>query len=350
MKITNVSYEKLSLKLSEPYTIAYETVDSSVNFILKIETDGFIVGIGCAAPDAAVTLESYLEVEKNINDIIIPYLQGKDPLRVTLIMEELSELLGKKASSLAMVDMALLDLCAKKMKVPLYLFLGGYRNSIPTSITVGILPVDETLEKARNFVKAGFSILKLKGGLNVEEDIEKIQLLKERYPDLVLRFDANQGYDFEDALRFFKSTKNTPIQIFEQPSKAGKPDLLKSISSAVMFPVMADESIKSLSDVHRLVKKEAINMVNIKLMKVGGILEGMHINSVAGAGGLKAMVGCLDECALGISAGLHFALSKPNIKYADLDGHLDILNDPFDGLFKLKDGALYPNEKSGLGT
>lgn len=349
MKITHVSYERLDLKLAEPYTIAYETVTKAVNFILKVETDTTLVGYGCAAPDKEVTLETIQEVETHINEVIVPYLKGKNPFTLTKILEELSQFLAKKASALAMVDMALLDIAAKKMKVPLYQYLGGYRSSIATSITIGILPIDHTLQKAKEYLHRGFKHIKLKGGLNVEEDIEKILKIHHSHPELILRFDANQGYDFEDAIKFCRATHDIPIEIFEQPSAVGKSEVLKSIAAAVKFPVMADESIKTLEDVHRLVKKEAIDMVNIKLMKVGGIVEGMHINSVARSAGLEAMVGCLDECALGISAGLHFALSRPNIHFADLDGHLDFLNDPFNDMIHLKRGILFPTQTYGLG-
>ncbi|WP_431129484.1 mandelate racemase/muconate lactonizing enzyme family protein [Flagellimonas flava] len=349
MKITKVSFERLDLKLKEPYTIAYETVSSAVNFILKIETDSKIVGYGCAAPDKEVTQETVHEVESNIKSLIVPFLKGKNPYMVSQLLEGVSELVNKKSSTLAMVDMALMDIVSRKTGVPLYQFLGGYRDHIPTSITIGILPLQETLLTAEEYISQGFFILKIKGGLSLGEDIEKMVRLREKFPDITLRFDGNQGYSVEEALGFFAATKDLKIEIFEQPTKVGSGKKIGAVTEKVAFPVMGDESVKSLQDAYHLAHNKFIDMVNIKLMKVGGIREGMHINSVAKAAGLEAMVGCLDECSLGIAAGLHFALSRPNIQYADLDGHLGIENDPFKGLFKLENGILYPSKHPGLG-
>lgn len=349
MKITNVTYERLDLKLSEPYTIAYETISKAVNFILKIETSHGHVGYGCAAPDQVVTGESPEQVEKDIRDIIIPFLKDKNAYMSSQLLEGLKLLLKRKSSALAMVDIALLDLVARKLDTPLYQFLGGYRNSIPTSITLGILPIEETLRIAEGYVKQGFFILKIKGGLSLEEDIEKMVRLRERFPSTQLRFDGNQGYTVKEAIAFFEATKKVDIEIFEQPTKEGMDELLGQVTQGTDIPVMADESIKTLKDTFRLAQNERVDMVNIKLMKVGGIQEAMHINSVAKSAGLEAMVGCIDECRLGISAGLHFALSRPNITFADLDGHLDMIADPFKGLFKLDKGILYPSEAAGLG-
>jgi L-alanine-DL-glutamate epimerase-like enolase superfamily enzyme len=349
MKITKVSFERLDLKLKEPYTIAYETVTGAVNFILKIETDSNIVGYGCAAPDKEVTLETVQEVESNIKSLIVPYLKGKNPFMISQLLEGVSELVNKKSSTLAMVDMALMDIVSRKTGVPLYQFLGGYRNHIPTSITIGILPLQETLLTAEEYISQGFFILKIKGGLSLGEDIEKMVKLREKFPYATMRFDGNQGYSVEEALGFFASTKDLNIEIFEQPTKVGTGKKIGAVTEKVAFPVMGDESVKNLQDAYHLAHNKFIDMVNIKLMKVGGIREGMHINSVAKAAGLEAMVGCLDECSLGIAAGLHFALSRPNIQYADLDGHLGIENDPFKGLFKLKNGILYPSKHPGLG-
>ena len=349
MKITNVSYERLDLKLSEPYTIAYETVDNTVNFILKIETDKGFVGYGCAAPDKVVTGETPDAVEKEIRSVIIPYLKEKSAYMSSEILVELKLLLQQKSSALAMVDTALLDLVARKLDIPLYKFLGGYRHHIPTSITIGILSIEETLKTAAKFVTQGFNIIKIKGGLSLEDDIEKMIRLRENFPAIELRFDGNQGYTSTEAITFYERTKSVNIEFFEQPIKVGLDKRMGEVTDGTNIPVMADESIKSVKDTFRLAQGEHIDMVNIKLMKVGGIREAMHINAVAQSAGLEAMVGCIDECSLGIAAGLHFALSRKNIKYADLDGHLDIVNDPFNGIFKLEKGILYPSQHAGLG-
>jgi L-Ala-D/L-Glu epimerase len=349
MKIVRVSYERMDLQLSVPYTIAYETITKSCNFILKVETESMLVGYGCAAPDKKVTGEEAGEVAIIIQDIIIPFLLGRNPFTYPLIMEELKSVLGRRSSTLAMVDMAMHDLISRKAGIPLYRYLGAYRNSIATSITIGILPLEETLKMAQEYVKRGFNILKVKGGSVLEEDIDKMLRLHEMFPEIILRFDGNQGYSVADAIAFDNATRSVKVEIFEQPTEVGREEWLGEVNEQVIFPVMADESIMTLSDAFRLARNKHVRMINIKLMKVGGILEAMHINSIARAAHQEVMVGCMDECALGISAGLHFALSRFNIKYADLDGHLDILNDPFSGLFRLENGILIPSEDPGLG-
>lgn len=349
MRITKISYERLDLKLAVPYTIAYETIDKTSNFILKIETDGKWVGYGCAAPDRVVTGEAPDDVEKAIKNEITASLIGKDPFTYARLLMELKQILGKRASSLAMVDLALFDLISKKAEVPLYKFLGGFQNSIPTSITIGILNLEETLKHAQEYVSQGFNILKIKGGSNLEEDVEKMKKLHEMYPKVTWRFDGNQGYSVQDSIAFVKATASIGIEIFEQPTKVEAEERLGEVTDQVAIPVMADESLKTLTDAFRLAQNERVDMINIKLQKVGGIMVGMHINSVAKSANLETMVGCIDECGLGIAAGLHFALSRPNIVYADLDGHLELLDDPYKNIFNLKDGILYPTESYGLG-
>jgi L-alanine-DL-glutamate epimerase-like enolase superfamily enzyme len=347
LRITSIDYERHDLRLTEPYTIAYETIDRATNFILRISTDRGIMGIGCAAPDPGVTGETPEAVEDVIRSVIYPALLGQNPLRYAYLLESLSGRL--KSSALAMVDLALHDLIAKLAGIPLYQLLGGYRDCIATSITITILPLAETMAKAAEFVGRGFGIIKVKGGLDVELDLARLRAIREKYPKVTLRFDGNQGYSLDEALRFVTKAQHIGVEILEQPTSVEDEEHMGAVSLGGTLPVMADESLKTLKDAFRLTRHDLTDMINIKLQKVGGISPALHINSVARAAGNEVMIGCLDECGLGIAAGLHFALSRPNVVYADLDGHLDFVEDPFGGLFTLERGVLRPNGLAGLG-
>lgn len=350
MKISAVKVWRVDMKLKEPYTIAYETYDTASNVFCRLETDEGISGYGCAAPDLEVTGETAADVLDAFNTDILPLIQDGDPLHRVRFLEQLKDLIITRPSAIAMLDMALWDLTAKICGLPVYQLLGSFRDRIPTSITIGILSLRQTLEHAREFIKQGFRILKVKGGLDVQADCERMIKIREAVgKNVILRFDANQGYTVEQALAFSRGVKDAGIEMMEQPTPKEHPQWLSQVKKDSDIPVMADESLVNMSDAYLLARHAWVDMVNIKLMKVGGISEALRINAVARAAGQTAMVGCMDESALAIAAGLHVALSQPNVTMADLDGHLDLLDDPFEGAVILKDGVLYPSRKPGLG-
>ncbi len=350
MKITSLECWAVHLPMHEPYTIAYESVEAATNVFVKMNTDKGYTGWGCAAPDMGVTGESEESVMEAFRSVIEPVLHGQDPFHYARLLEVLQAKLKNQPSALAMADMGLYDLVAKKAHEPVYKLLGGYRSHIPTSITIGILPVEQTLEKAREYIDKGFFILKIKGGQQVEEDIERVVKVREQLGDQIeIRFDANQGYSVSESVQFINRTKAARIELLEQPTDRNNTDLLKEVTDQVGVPVMADESLMTLKDVFHLTSNGCTDMINIKLMKVGGIAEALRINAVAMAAHVETMIGCMDESAMGIAAGLHLALARPNIAYADLDGHFDLQDDPFAGMVICKKGILYPSRLPGFG-
>lgn len=350
MKIKAIRLYRADMKLTEPYAIAYETIDRAVNIFIRADTDRGITGFGCCCPDLAITGETPEGAMKTLQEIVIPSLIGADPLRTAKILLSLKNRIGKEPSVLAGVDIMLYDILGRTAGLPLWRMLGGFRDRIKTSITIGILDADTTLKKALEYKKQGFKSIKIKGGLNVNEDIDKIKGLRDGLGrEMELRFDANQGYSVQEAIHFVKETKKARIELIEQPTPKTEYDLLRQVTKSVSIPVMADESLVTLRDAFRLARRSLVDMINIKLVKVGGINEAMLINAVALSARLETMVGCMDESALSVAAGLHFALARPNVLYADLDSHLSLSGDPSEGAVTLRKGVLFAGSKPGIG-
>ncbi|MBU1101731.1 MAG: dipeptide epimerase [Bacteroidetes bacterium] len=350
MKIESIDFASVKMPLKEPYDIAYETVSEIENIFIRIQLDNGIVGYGSTAPDLEVTGETPGQVLEDVEEIIKPILMNEDPLRYSFHLSKLKDILTNKPSTLALADTVLFDLLGKICRQPVYKIFGAFKKKMATSVTIGILPMEETILRAKYYLGEGFRILKIKGGKDVQEDIRKInRIRKEVGNNIKLRFDANQGYTINETFMFFEGVKESNVEILEQPTPRNQPDSLGKFTENLGILIMADESLLTLRDVFSLVQKKLVDTVNIKLMKVGGIQEALHINSVAKSANVHCMIGCMDESALSIAAGLHFALAKPNVIYADLDGHIDLLNDPAAGAVRLKNGFIYPTGGNGLG-
>jgi L-alanine-DL-glutamate epimerase-like enolase superfamily enzyme len=351
MRITSSRCWNETLKFREGYTSGLENKLSCENVFLTLETDEGFQGWGMAAPDEIITGETAESVLAAYNNHIEACMHNENPFFFSRLYEELRDKIPGQASALAMIEMALYDLVAQKAAVPLYQLLGGFRDKIVTSVTIGILEDHDVLDRVSILIEKGIKAIKIKGGFDVERDIRVVEAVRKKTgKNTALTFDANQGYSLIEAAHFIRNTKNAGLELIEQPTS---PDLTFQwhlLRQEGNIPIMADESLKKLSDSFTLTSRQAVDFLNIKLMKVGGVTPALQINSSARSANVRCMIGAMDECSLGISAGLHVALARPNFSHADLDSWMDIEEDPFAGLVIIEDGYLRPNLLPGLGV
>lgn len=349
MKIKSVKIWREDFELSRPYTIAFRTVTHVSNLLVELTSECGVTGFGAGSPEKFVTGESFELCWEAANNEIEKILVGQD------IEPELFETLYQKMSrtpaACAAADMALWDLLAKKKKVPLCTLFGEKIKELPTSITIGIKPVNEVVEEAKEYMTRGFQIIKLKLGKNLEEDIERTRQLRQTIgADKGIRVDLNQGYQLHETISYFEKTRDLNIEFVEQPLKK---ELFKEIQKApvkIRKRIAADETLQSPTDAELLVTPQPwCGIFNIKLMKSGGITAARKIAATAEAHQVSLMWGCMDESRISISAALHTAFASPATKYIDLDGHLDLGRDLVDGGFLLKDGMMRLNNAIGLG-
>ncbi len=352
MKIKNISVWKENLALTRPYTIAYETIDSVQNMFVLLEAENGSVGIGAGSPAEDVTDESIEACENALTNNLDIILRNQDIFCIPSLLSQLNNSMASTPAALAAADIALHDLLANVIGIPLVDVLGRVHDSMPTSITIGIKPVDETLEEADEYWEKGFKILKVKTGLDVDEDIERMILLRKKFgAEAILRVDANQGYSVTDYKRFLEQTKKVNIEFVEQPLNALQLNEMRSFDEWIRKLTMADESILNPQNALKcLYPPHPFGIFNIKLMKCGGIAPGLEIARMAQYEGIKLMWGCMDESIVSITAALHAAFASPATRYLDLDGSFDLANDLVKGGFIIKNGWLRIADHPGLGV
>ena len=350
MGIESIEVYKVSLGYREPFRIALGTSTVSENIIVKISTDFGIEGWGEASPSFKITNETPKTVINALSKIG-PKLIGMCPFKIEQIIEKMDEIIKGNTSAKAAIDMAILDIIGKKTRKPVSALLGGYRDEVLTDITLGIKSPKEMAKSAIKYVRKGFKILKVKVGVNPSEDIERVKKIREAVgPEIKIRIDANQGWTPKEAIEVLRKLEKYDVELVEQPVKAKDIKGLATVRKNSSIPVMADESVHSPEDALKVIKADAVDVINIKLMKSGGIWKAMKIAAIAEAAKIPCMVGCMGESNLGITAAVHFAAAVKNVQYADLDADL-LLKDKLvtRGGAKVKDSKRILPKKNGLG-
>jgi L-alanine-DL-glutamate epimerase-like enolase superfamily enzyme len=201
-------------------------------------------------------------------------------------------------------------------------------------------------------VRRGYKTLKIKVGLDSQMDIKRIQAIRDAVGyNVDLRLDANQGWKPKEAVMLLRKMedKGFNIELVEQPVSANDLEGLKYVTQNVNTPILADESVFSPFDAVKIIQNRAADLINIKLMKTGGIHNALKICSVAEIYGVECMIGCMLESKISVSAAVHLAASKSIITKIDLDGPGLCKEDPVDGGPQFQDYKITLNDEWGLG-
>jgi L-alanine-DL-glutamate epimerase-like enolase superfamily enzyme len=346
MRIDLMEFLPVTLQRKEAFTIARSSSSISEVVFLAVHS-GQRVGHGCAAP-TEVTRENVHSVLNTLQSFArsLPGVEFEKP---SDLQERMDRLAANQPSARAALDTALFDLAAQAAGVPLFAYLGGRRDRMPTDMTIGIMDQEPAVDRARRWVEVGFRALKIKVGRDWKADVKRVKAIREAVgKEVELRVDGNQGYSWRDALSFARNARPEDIVFFEQPVSVSDWEGMRALTESSPILIMADEMVLTPEDAKKLRWSNAARAVNLKLMKHGGISRAIDVNTICESAGYPTMVGCMGEPQLSIAAGLHFALAEKNVRWLDLDSHFKFSSDPTSGL-RFDQGELIAPSEPGLG-
>ena len=332
MLITAIDIYTLNVPYLKPLKIAIGEINGAENVAIKITTDSGLIGWGEASPCAYIvgdTQQTSYHAAQTLARLIV----GKDPLAIEARMTEINRHIVAESSTRSAFDMALYDIAAKAANLPLYQLLGGAQRPLRTDLTIGIqASVEQTCALAQKILDANFNAIKMKVGRPGLADVAHVQAVREMVgPDVDLKIDSNQGWDYPTAVANIKAMAPLNLQYSEQPLAVWDLDNLARLKDKIDLPICADESVFDEKDALKLIKLGAADYLNIKLGKSGGIHTALKINAIAEAAGCKCMIGCFGESRLALGAAAHLALARPNIYFLDLNSAYDFMSDPVVG-------------------
>jgi L-alanine-DL-glutamate epimerase-like enolase superfamily enzyme len=323
MRIVSVSAEAWTLPLVAPFVIAARSATEARNVRLRIETEDGPIGNGASAPVGYVTGESVESVLEALN-AVGPEFVGAPIDRLGPLLARANRLLPDAPAARAGLEMALYDVWAKERNLPLWQHFGGMQDRVTTDVTIPIVSPGEAENLASAAWADGFRALKIKVGdpEGPDADLARIEAVIRIVPLVRLRIDANQAFTPDAAVQFAASLSKlgAAVDLLEQP--VAKEDVagLKYVRERITVPLFADESARSIAEALHLLQADAVDGINIKLMK-SGITGALQIIALTQAFGKKLMLGCMLETGLGIAAAAQIAAGTGAFDFLDLDSH-----------------------------
>jgi o-succinylbenzoate synthase len=353
MKITEFRFGMLRVPLKTPFKTALRTIDTVEDIVITVHTDTGHVGHGEAPATAVITGDTHGSIVEAIRKFIAPRLVGEDVANLNRLTHIVQTALEKNSSAKAAVEIALYDLFGQLYGAPLYRLLGGGDPVITTDITISVDYIDKMVADSLSAVERGFESLKIKVGKDIGVDLERIKAIHAAVDGrALLRLDANQGWTAKQAVYALQTLEDAGVrlELVEQPVKAQDLEGMKYVTERVHTPIMADESVFGPTEVIDLIRMRAADIINIKLMKTGGLSNAIRIADIAGMYHVECMIGCMLETSISVAAAVHLAVAKSDvITKVDLDGPSLCAFDPVDGGVIFNESEISVTDAPGLG-
>jgi len=353
MKITDITFGMLRVPLKTPFKTALRTVNEVEDIVVMLHTDSGQVGYGEAPATAVITGDTHGSILEAVRKFIAPRVIGQEIANLNHITQLIQGALEKNSSAKAAVEIAVYDLFGQLYGAPLYKMLGGGDPVITTDITISVDYIDKMVADSIDAVERGFESLKIKVGKDMGVDVERVKAIYAAVEGrALLRLDANQGWTAKQAVYAIQTLEDSGVrlELVEQPVKAHDLDGMKYVTERVHTPIMADESVFGPTEVIELIRMRAADIINIKLMKTGGISNAIRIADIAAIHGVDCMIGCMLETSISVAAAAHVAVAKSNvITKIDLDGPSLCAFDPVDGGVTFNESEITVSDAPGLG-
>ena len=346
MNIIDIELRRISIPLKNPFITALRRVEYVTALQVRLTCDQGFVGIGEAPPTVAITGEDLDDIQHNILHNIAPLFKLHKSLDKLLL--SIQNCCKHHTSAKAAVDMALYDLQAKTTGQPLYRLLGGVYHERHSDITISLQDPQQMLYDAQKAYDQGCHILKVKVGKDDGLDLKRIQNICQALPQAQILVDANQAWTRDQAhavITALEKSAHHNIALIEQPLKAQDLEGMRALTAMSSIPILADESVFSFEDARYIIQHKIADMINIKLMKCGGISQAVKILNLCRKHQLSCMLGSMLESPYSIATAYHLALAYPDtIRFLDLDSPLLYAQIPEDSpvyfeknLLKLRD-------------
>ena len=352
MKITQVKLGRISVPLRTPFKTALRTVNSVEDIVVEIHTDTGSVGYGEAPPTGAVTGDTTGAILGALRDHIIKTIVGREVDALEELLQDVNRCVVKNTSAKAAVDMALWDLYGQLCGLPVCKLLGSSRRQIVTDITISVNDPEEMARDALDAVARGYETLKIKVGANPALDVERLKAVRRAVGGGVsIRIDANQAWKPKQAVSLLNQMQEQglEIELVEQPVHAHDLEGMQYVTQRSYVPVLADESVFSPEDAVKIMQMGAADLINIKLMKCGGLYNALKIASAAEIYGVECMIGCMLEAKISVNAAAHLACARNIITRVDLDGPALCREDPVLGGAVFDEKYITVSDQPGLG-